>query len=118
MVALRARIAKKRDAISTARNTVPRADCFMWPPASRRDRHRDVPVFVVVPFSLALHHAREQHDDTSTIESPLDDPHRRAHFFPSDILGHPACLPVPIFPMRRVRARNWSREIIAGARED
>jgi hypothetical protein len=42
MLALRVRIAEKRDTISTARNTVPRADCFMWPPASRRDRHRDV----------------------------------------------------------------------------
>jgi hypothetical protein len=63
MPALRARVAKKRDAISTARNDVPRADCFMWPPASRRDRHRDVQYFVVVPFSLALHHAREQLND-------------------------------------------------------
>jgi hypothetical protein len=42
MLAFRVRIAEKHDTISTARNTVPRADCFMWPPASRRDRHRDV----------------------------------------------------------------------------
>src|SRR5260370_33794973 len=41
------------------------APCKLPRPPSRRL------VSVVVPLSLALHHAREQHDDTSVIESPL-----------------------------------------------
>jgi hypothetical protein len=98
-----------------------RSSCCLfhiWPPASRRDRHRDVLYLWLSRSALPC----ITHENNSTtlqqVNRPLTILIGARTFFPSDILGHPARLPVPIFPMRRVRSEDWSREIIAGARED
>jgi hypothetical protein len=106
--ALRARIAQKRDAASTARNDVPRAVCFIWPPASRRDRHRDD--WYLWLSRSALPCITHENNDASAIESFHDDLHRRTHLF---LMQHPATgihagshLSDEVFSKREVAARE------------